>query len=488
MFFQKLKNKPLPFVKVLPFILCILFFIAFATLSIIRHNHYGSFGYDLGINDQVVWRYSQFQLPITTIGPIPDTTKLAEHVELVYIFVAPFYWLWRNPITLILVRTAWFCASGIAIYLLAKKRELHNLISLALVVGYLGFFGVQNAMWFDVHSASFASAFLAWFLYFFDNKNRLATLFFFLLAIIAKENIAFILLFIGAAYFLKRKDKMSVSIMLMSIAYLFFVFFIYFPYIIRSPYLYQNNDGLLSNLNPIYMFNTAEKLQTEFYTLISFGFLPLFNPLTLLPAIADLATYFVIGSDLPGAQGLYMHYRVTLAPLLAWASIIVISRRKFLNTKYTALYLFVFWAFTQYTLHLPVSYLTKSWFWQEPSAVKNINTLIKQYLPPDASVVSQNNITPHISHRDQIYTLYPEKEEFLKNSPCGQRSCDWFQWHDSPEFLIADTSTDWDARHLLVDRGQYIKGLQNLEAEGVIKNYKQIGNAVLYKVLKTPGT
>ena len=55
----------------MPYIICFLFFVAYATLSIVRHNHYQSFGYDLGINDQLVWKYSTLQWPITTIDPFP---------------------------------------------------------------------------------------------------------------------------------------------------------------------------------------------------------------------------------------------------------------------------------------------------------------------------------------------------------------------------------------------------------------------------------
>ena len=52
----------------LQILICLLFFIAYAVLSVVRHNHYGSFGYDLGINDQVVWEYSRLLPPISTIG------------------------------------------------------------------------------------------------------------------------------------------------------------------------------------------------------------------------------------------------------------------------------------------------------------------------------------------------------------------------------------------------------------------------------------
>lgn len=206
------------FIKTLPYIICIVFFIAYAALSLVRHNNYQSFGFDLGINDQAVWRYSKFQAPLTTIDPFPNKTKLYAHVELIYAIIAPFYWILNSEKMLLILEPAFVCAGAVAVYLLAKKKKLKELPSLGILVGYLGFYGVQNAIYFDVHSASFAAAFLAWFLYFLNSKKVWQTVLFFFLAITAKENISFITLAIALVYFLKRRDKLSMFLGLFSFA------------------------------------------------------------------------------------------------------------------------------------------------------------------------------------------------------------------------------------------------------------------------------
>jgi hypothetical protein len=106
-----------------------------------------------------------------------------------------------------------------------------------------------------------------------------------------------------------------------------------------------------------------------------------------------------------------MHYRIELAPLISWTTIATIAGYKRLNTKIIAVYVIVSSSLVQYLLHLPLSYLTKEWFWNEPKSVKNINQVIA-YIPTNAAVVSQNNITPHVSQRDKIFTLWPEKKTF----------------------------------------------------------------------------
>jgi uncharacterized membrane protein len=475
------------FLHMLPYIICILFFIAYSILSIVRHNNYQSFGYDLGINDQTVWRYAHFQPPLSTIAPIPDKTKLAEHVELVYAFISPAYWIWETRKMLLLLEVAAICLSGLAVYFLARKKGLKEPVALALVIGYLGFYGVQGAMWFDVHSATFGTAFMMWFIYFLETKKKIPALIFFFLAITSKENIGLYTFLISLVYFFKYRTKLSIFFMAFSLAYVSFIFFVFFPHIEHVNYLYANKDGILSNLNPLSLIDTDEKRQVIWYSLLSFGFLALLAPLYLIPALGHLALFFVVASDLNGAQGLYMHYRVSMAPLLIYPTIIAIARyKKKLNKWQIGAYLLVCTMVVQYVLHLPLSYLSKGWFWTQSPAVKNINDMRDKYLPKDASVVAQNNIVPHISHRDKIYSLYPEKKQFKKDSPCGKKECDWFRWYSHPEFLLVDTSSDWDARHLLINNAQFIQGLTNLEKAGIIKRYKQIGNTKLYKIIKNP--
>lgn len=470
------------------FFICTIFFFLYTVLSVVRHESYGSYGYDLGINDQVVWEYSNLKPPVSTIGPKPETLKLTNHVEIVFALISPAYWIWSDPKMLLILQSLFFCFSGVAVYLLARKQHLNMFVSFCILIAYLMFYGAQNAIWFDAHSIVFGASFLAWFLYFFQEKKMKLTILFFLLAITSKENIAFITLFIGLVYLISRKNYFSLFITLLSLIYLTFIFFIYFPYILSITYQYANSGGLLSNLDLVSLYNTNEKITVYFYTLISYGFIPLLNPIILLPMIGDLGTYFVIGSDLKSSHGLFMHYRITLAPIMAWATIMTIYKYKNLNNKWVGFYILSFSLLVQYNLHLPLSYLTKQWFWEKNNSVTSINKVISDFLPKDASVVAQNNIIPHISQRDKIYELYPEQKQFKSDFICSESLCDWFRWYGSPQFLIVDTSSRWDERHFLINRGQYIKGLENLEKANIVKKYKQIQSTIVYEVLKNPNT
>lgn len=462
-------------ISTLGLLICFAFFLAYSVLSIVRHQNYNSFAYDLGINTQTVWRYSQFQSPVSTLSPYPDKPKLFLHFELIYALIAPFYWLYSSPITLLVLEIAFLVSGGFAIFLIAKRRLKNNLVSFSILFSYLMFYGVQFAVWTDAHSTGFASGLLAWFLYFVDSKKYKFAFIFFLLSITSKENIAIYTFLISAYYFIKDRQKKLLFPSVFSIFYLFFVFLIFFPFVTQIKYLYQNKDGILSNLNPLYLINTQEKLTTLLYSYGSAGFLSLLSPVSVLLTLAHFFTFFVVASDLPGAHGIFGHYRVTITPFLFFGVILVLKKFKFFNKNYIAFYLLICTLFFQYTLHLPLSYLTKSWFWEKPLSVDNINRVLEK-LPENASVVAQNNISPHISHRDRIYLLYPEE----KNGK------EWFYWYGEPEYLVVDTSDNWDARHLLTDNKKFKNGIYNLKKEGVIDLVERVGDAQIYKILKNP--
>jgi hypothetical protein len=132
-------------------------------------------------------------------------------------------------------------------------------------------------------------------------------------------------------------------------------------------------------------------------------------------------------------------------------------------------------------LHLPLSYLSKSWFWQSPPAVSDIEKALAQ-LPEEASVATQVNISAHLSHRDKIYILWPTTKNFSGNSPCDSLSCRWFRT-GQVDYILVDTSDSWDARHFLESKEEFIDGIQNLEKTEVINKVYHSGNASLYKVV-----
>lgn len=465
------------------FFISLVFFASYFTLSAIRHYHFQS-GYDLAIVDQVIWKYSLFKNPITTVHSYYNTSTLEDHIEIIYILISPLYRIFPSAYTLLLLQAFLISSSGIAVFLLARSKNIGLFLSISILLSYLSFYGIQFAIWSDVHSLVFAVSFLAFFIYaLVAQKTKLSFLFFFL-AIFCKEDIALLTFFISLVNFYYSRRKLNILFMGFSVIYLLLLFFVYFPYLTRDGYRYDNpQGGIKEDLNPFYMFDTNEKRETIFYSLLHFGFIPLLVPIYLIIASVDLAHYFVLGHSLvSSAQGIFGHYRSAQALFLVWPTIIAISKYKILKKWYMGIYLLFFASVVQYSLHLPLSYLAKNWFWQVPTSTSDIQKIISE-LPNNASVVTQVNILPHISHRDEVYTLFPETREFTSSSPCGQKNCAWFRWGGKPKYLLVDTSPLWDPRHLLTENRNFNEGIGSLEKEKVIELVKQSNTSKLYKVI-----
>lgn len=455
------------------YLLSIVFFILYSVLGVVRHNYYGSFGADLGFIDRQFWIYSHFSLEGLLTG---------SHFELTSLLLSPLYWLWSDTRVLIIFQSFIITFSGVAVFLLAKKRKLITLLCYVLLLSYLMFFGIQNALWFDVHTSVWGAAFFMWFIYFLDNGNKKASIIAFFLAVGSKENMAAYLFLFCVVYFISTRKKEALFFAIGAAAYLFILFKIVFPAILPKGYSYASSQGLASG-SPTQFFDTSDKRQTLFYTFAWVGFLPIIAPLYILPILGNLASYFILGREYVAAHSIFMHYRVDLTPLLFASVIFSIARYKWLNTKYVAGYLFICLILCQYVLHLPLSYLTKKWFWTQPSGVSAINKLITE-VSIKSSVAAQNNIFPHVSQRASISDLWPDERTFTTDSPCGMEHCPWLRWTNNPDYIIVDLSPEWDIRHLLQQNKEYVLAVTGMEKAGIIKLYRQEGTARIYKVLQ----
>lgn len=465
-------------------IICLTFFIAYLSLSLIKHLHFQT-GYDLSVDNQIVWEYSRLMLPISTVHAYAFTPVFWDHIEFVYAFISPFYWILPDARMLIILQVIAIILSGIPVFLLARRHKVNLYVSYSLLISYFMFFGIQNALWSDVHSLVFGVSFLAFFIYFLDTNRKWLTILFFILALTSKEDIGLLTFLISFVYFIKNRKRINIYLMSASIIYVYLLFFVYYPNFTLG-YQYANKGGLLSGINLFNFFNTTAKREVIFYSLSSFGFLPLLNPLFLIPFLGDLGHYFIAGNDTAtSTHSIFLHYRVSDAVLLVLPTVFMIEKFNKLNNKFMAFYILFFTFLFTYILHSPLTYLTKKWFWTQPSGVKNINKIL-QYLPQDAYVVTQVNISPHISNRKLIVIMWGDTKDFKENSPCGLEKCAWFKWARNPKYMVVDTSPEWNIINLLANREDFIAGLNNMEKVGNIKKYKQIGSSVIYYVQKNP--
>src|ERR1700736_6930794 len=171
----------------LPLGLALIAAVAYAAISIYRHNHFGSNAYDLGVQDQTVWGYSQLQMIPNTVEMIRNL--LGDHFHPILVVIAPLYWIWNDVRVLLIVQAVLLAAAAIPIFWWARER-LGLIPAIVFEAAYLTFWGVLSGVVYDFHHIAFAIPAVSFGLYaVLTKRNRL---FWPMLALglLTRENIA----------------------------------------------------------------------------------------------------------------------------------------------------------------------------------------------------------------------------------------------------------------------------------------------------------
>lgn len=453
--------------------------VLYSTLSLVRHAHFQSGGFDLGLYDQAVWQYSRFLSPYNTIK---ERFILGDHLTLTLPLLAPLFWLWNDVRALLIFQATWISTSAIAIYLLARHRKFSPTISLIVSILYSLFYGIQYAVFFDFHPIVFGIGLMAWMLYFFEAKRIKLFWLTLILVLATQENMGLAVAAIGFVYIFHKQWRTSgigfiiggvvVSLVAAKAIALF------------SPIGFQYQPQI--SPNPIKtitdFFNAQEKRDVWLYTLSWFSFLPILSPGAILGIFFDVAQYFVTGPEFARMWSPFMHHRISLAPLVTLGTLDALA---FLKSKKVSVllvaYLLVLSAlFQQYAFHLPLNKLTKREYWQEEQWMRDNRQLLAK-VPQGTSIATQQSLIPHLSHRQNIYLMWPRPHDF-DDQPCGQTSCWWLDFSDQSQYLIIDLHPNQWITQLLETNGHVAEALKNMEKEQKITLVDQVGEARLYSV------
>lgn len=453
--------------------------ILYSALSILRHNHFQSGAFDLGIYDQTIWQYAHLLNPYNTIK---ERFILGDHLSLTLPLIAPLYYIWDNVRIILVFQAVFVSLSALPIYLLCKNRGFSALISLSLSFIYSLFYGIQYLVFFDFHPIAIGVGLLAWFLYFFETGRKKLYLITLTLALLTQENMGIALASIGFIYLFKKERRKRG---LFFIVFGFLISFIMIKIVaIFSPVGYQYNPT--ANLSPQSIiqsfFDSPGKREVWFYSLGWFSFLPLFSPGAMLAVIVDLSQYFAASKDFTWMQGPSLHHRGILAIflLLGVLDVLEILKKRKINILFISIVLVSISLFLQYFFHFPLNKLSKAIYWQNESWMTDNNNLFR-LIPKNASVATSQNLVPQLSHRKEIYLIYP-RNIALKNNICEKKTCWWLEFAGKPEYLVVDLHPKQWVTQLLESNENFNEAVNNMEKAGKIKLVKNVNYVKLYKI------
>ncbi len=401
----------------LPLLLAALAAVAYAGISVYRHNHFGSNAFDLGVQDQTVWGYSRLQLIPNTVAMIRNL--LGDHFHPILVAVAPLYWLWDDVRVLLVVQALLIAAGGIPIFWWAQQR-LGFVSAAAFNAAYLVFWGVLSGIVYDFHHIAFAVPAVSFALYATLTRNNRLLWPMVAVGLLTRENVALTFAAIGLyVIVLQHRWQLGAALAGLCTAWFLLAIEVVMPAIAGTPYGHWTYQALGTGPrsavlhlvgHPVssvgLLFNNSVKLKLWGGLLGAWLFLPILSPLFLVAVPTLLERLW---SSNPALWSASFHYSLVIAPVLAFASIDTVARLRQLVPKGirplagTGISIATLAAGLILTSGV-VRPLDELGTYVSAGQVSAIQTCLN-VIPKGAVVSASNALLPHLSHRYRIYLL-----------------------------------------------------------------------------------
>ncbi len=418
-----------PRVDIFVWLIVAIFSVIYAFMSVYKHNHFQTFGWDLAIFDHGIWQWSQFLIPYSSFHDLP---WLADHFHLILITIAPLYWIWSDVRVLLIVQAILVSAGALPLYYLSKKVTKNNQFSFVIVLGYLLFYSLQSFVFSDFHELAFLPLTFGGMVLFWELKKTFSYWIFFVLSLLVKEEIGFLLAAFGLWALIRGKNRriQAVISILLGFVYTFIMVSFIMPSIAGGQLYRHSGFGqsgqtltdVFLNIakNPLYFANafidSPVKINTMWTTFWSWGFLPLLSPLSLILVFEQFASRF-LDYGKPIRWTLLFAYSLPMTTIMAWGSIYgfnnlvkilqrVTRRPGYVLKAIISLYLLLLIIAGDLFLHGPINNLFKSQFYARENWMAD-NEEVFKCVSPNASVSVQNSLAPWLSQRKKI-KVFPE--------------------------------------------------------------------------------
>lgn len=433
--------------------------IVYSFIAITSHNHFLTFGWDLGFFDQLIWKVSNFIYPVSSLNKV---SLLANHFSPILFFFTPLYWIWSDPRMLLIEQAFVVVFAAWPLYLLSINKTQNRLFSFAIIFSYLFFLGTQWSILNEFHELTVVPLFVVLTFYALEkNKKILFWIGIFGLTV-TKEEILFLVAAIGltiAFYF--RKKKLGFALTIASLIFFFFLVLIFMPFISEKG-IYQHSH-LSTNartplefmekvlVDPLFALNSLvtppQKIQTFIISFLSFGLIPFFAPLTLLLPLFEqfLMRFLYTGPQFTTWQNVNHHAAPTaiLLPIACIYAAYSLTRRFKVGKKrillVISMILFASTILQDILLKAPIHSLAKKQFYETLPWMEDNYTMIREVkaLSQDGPIAVQNSLYPHLSQRKDIYLLpeINEAEYILIDLHNGPNKYAPFQHNQMVEFI-----------------------------------------------------
>lgn len=450
---KKLKMKKTKFTFLIAITISFYFFLFYTYVSIKLYREHGTRG-DLTNFAQAMWNTTQGRIMQNTFNysihnfwgqdtrerEIPnDSNIFGIHFNpLLFLFV-PFYAIYPNPKTLLIIQAFFTSAAGFLVFLLARLKLKKISLSFILTFSFFMYIGVFSSVLNEFHASTLSIFFGLLFIYFYEVGRIKSFLISLMMFLFIQENTAIAAAVFGIYLLIFKKQRiLGLFITVLSVVYFIVVTKLAIPYFSNyKGYIFESVYGNTLGTNFIEIFQNSitdpqKFIKTIFNNLnLRYVFrliLPvspfiLFSPILLLISLLSVFAN-LISSSLP-LKSSNLHYDAIAVPFIYYATIvglknfreIILSRVKVYSSTllFVCSLLLLILAFSQYLFIKHPKINRKILLENNYSKINlELDSLIKR-IPTESSVSTQDYISGHLTNRRGLYLfpVYYNKVDYL---------------------------------------------------------------------------
>jgi uncharacterized membrane protein len=365
-------------------------------------------GHDVGQLNQFLWNMIHGRAPVTTIGlksGFEDGSQrlsiFRNHLFIIHLLLVPIYYLFPSYNTLFIVYTLSFSTSAVILYLIARRETGENFFAFVLASSYILSPTIWRSFYCGFRPLPLAIPFLLLCYYFIKKHNVKVYFIFLFLALFCKENIAVFTFFLGAYIFVGKniipRNKLWGSvIMALSVLYFFTVANLIIP-LFSETGDYRHLEGISVHKAGSYLrdFIVHNKGIGILKIAAPVAFMPFFSPVIILLVPGILTIFFFTFLWNVWQNSIFVSFVYLAAAIEAGA----INRRSRGLLRVITIFMMVS---TFYFNALP---LKKLEVFNLSEGHGLVSDLKDRYIPAESSVLTQTQLIPPFSNRDEVNHL-----------------------------------------------------------------------------------
>jgi uncharacterized membrane protein len=382
-------------------------------ITILRHYFLLSGAWDLGIFNQVFWSTLHGRFFYYSVEPWFGQSFFSVHFSPILILLVPFYAIFPHPGTLLVLQSFIIALGAVPLYFLAKD-ELNERLALLLSLLYLTHPLLLRANLFDFHFEAFIPVTLLSTIYFLRKRNMKFYVLSLFLSLMSHEYVAFLTILIALYEIvtkIKAKDELRKIAPYVILTILLSILWISLASAVHSHF--RNPETRSMNVLAPVLNEVGRPLQllsylgNDLYTKFSYltlllapllftslfsSYILLTVPWFLFAFTLNYTPYYAIGYQ----------YSLVIIPFVYLSSIHGIKRLLRSNSSMQQ-------TFSKLLLISVLFFLISTATLMQPQAIEikrieSANRIIS-LIPENASVLTVNNLFPHVSNRFNAWVL-----------------------------------------------------------------------------------